>query len=389
MLLLLCVVLEWCLLSPLPAPAITGIDQMPLAASAPMTPDQRLYAAIVGDDQAKAEAALRDGADVNKRYFESQDTPLLMATGWGYDPDMIALLLQHHADPNLRDRYGESPLHFAVKGAGYNLDEQRKLGFKAAEQLGEAHRYRMMQLLLEAGADPNARDQHDHTPLHLLEGDRSVGRLLLLARYHADMNARDDHRQTALHYFAPGHSPAMVRALLRLHADPNVRDDQGRTPLMCVNPWEEETYRALLEGGANVHLRDREGRTALLQLFEQAAQSHNKGFTDNEGESHPENVSPPDERVVRLLLRHGAHVNVADRKGTTPLQWAKQLAAECVERENRRKTMAMVRLLEQAGAKEPVVNSQEMRGQSAKLQGEPMTVRATDGEEIWRRCVWR
>jgi ankyrin repeat protein len=352
-LLLLCVLLEWWKLSPLPAPAITGLHYAPQAAPIPTLPDQRLYAAVQSNDLAEAEAALRDGADVNRRCGEWQYPLLVTAAGFRRNPDMIALLLKHHADPNQRDHSGSSPLHFVANDPDSNPVEVKKLGSKAAGKRAETIQYRMMRLLLEAGADPNARNQSDTTPLHVLanrNNDGAVGRLILLAKYHADLNALNTHRQSALHILANRGAPEMIRALLRLHANPNLRDDEERTPLMCVNSWDEATYRAMLEGGANVHLRDREGRTILLQLFEQAAQSHNHEFTDNEGEFHPEHAAPTDERVVRLLLRYGARVTVADRAGKTPLEWAKQLAAICVDKKNRRKAMVMVRLLEQAGA---------------------------------------
>ena len=60
--------------------------------------------------------------------------------------ESISLLLKGGLDPNSVDNYGQTPLHYAIR-----------MGNKRA-----------MELFLEAGADPNAKDiTHGNTPLHL------------------------------------------------------------------------------------------------------------------------------------------------------------------------------------------------------------------------------
>lgn len=56
-------------------------------------------------------------------------------------PEVVRLLLEHGAEVNVQDKYGHTPLHAAVLGAGTDT----------------------MQLLLEAGADRNLTDAEGDT----------------------------------------------------------------------------------------------------------------------------------------------------------------------------------------------------------------------------------
>ena len=88
--------------------------------------------------------------------------------------------------------------------------------------------------LVEAGADPNARDINGWTPLHQTPGlahDPAVVAWLVEAG--ADPNARENDGWTPLHVAAKqSDDPAVVVALLEGGADPNAREDTaGGTPL--------------------------------------------------------------------------------------------------------------------------------------------------------------
>jgi ankyrin repeat protein len=192
--------------------------------------------------------------------------------------DVIRLLIERGADINARDSAGWTPLHIAV--------------FRPWCELGA------IELLLDSGADVNARDKRGATPLHVaIEGLRTDIAELLLNRG-ADPNAKDRWGGTPLCYAAEGGLWDLVRLLVEHGAGVNARDQEGRTPLYhAVKGWAPlEIIELLLERGADPNAGDTRGYTPLHLAVA-------LGRLD----------------VARLLLAHGADVNVRSEEGWTPL----------------------------------------------------------------------
>lgn len=98
-----------------------------------------------------AELLLGGGAEVNMRTRESRLTPLHVAGLQGLE-EHVELFLSHGADVFATNREGETPLNAACS---------------RAERPSEAGRYlRVIQKLLDAGADPRTAGKKLHTPLH-------------------------------------------------------------------------------------------------------------------------------------------------------------------------------------------------------------------------------
>lgn len=98
-----------------------------------------------------AELLLEGGAEVNVRTRESRLTPLHVAARRGLE-EHVELFLSHEADVLATNREGETPLNAACSGA---------------ERPSEAGRYlRVIQKLLDAGADAGTAGRKQHTPLH-------------------------------------------------------------------------------------------------------------------------------------------------------------------------------------------------------------------------------
>lgn len=98
-----------------------------------------------------AELLLKGGAEINVRMGESRLTPLHVAARRGLE-EHVELFLGHGADVLATNREGETPLNAACSGA---------------ERPSEAGRYlRVVQKLLDAGANPRTAGRKQHTPLH-------------------------------------------------------------------------------------------------------------------------------------------------------------------------------------------------------------------------------
>ncbi len=99
-----------------------------------------MHGAAIADDPAYLEIALARRGDPDARHGETQATPLAGATGPRTDAQ-FRMLLAAGANPDLADRTGNTPLH---KAAMINAGDH-------------------VLALLEAGADPRARNTQDAT----------------------------------------------------------------------------------------------------------------------------------------------------------------------------------------------------------------------------------
>ena len=188
-------------------------------------------------------------------------------------------------------------------------------------------------LLLEHGANADARDDDNCTPLHWASQQGHSEVVLVLVEHGVDADARDDNNRTPLHWASQlGHSE-VVSVLVEHGIDINARDHSNWTPLHGASQnghW--GVVQFLLDHGANAHASDQGGWTPLQWpsyngypqtvriLLERGADANtrdNTNWTPLHGASksgHPE--------VVQVLLEHGADANSRDDSNQTPLHLA-------------------------------------------------------------------
>ena len=142
-----------------------------------------LFEAVVAGDVSKAKSLVQGGANVNEADAEGV-TPLMRAAGIG-NVEMVNALVTAGADVKAVDQKGWTPLFFALYNdekdcgfpevvqalvdAGADVEAQIVYGVRPlmiAAGYGEAA---VVEVLLNAGADPKARNEGDRTALMMVK----------------------------------------------------------------------------------------------------------------------------------------------------------------------------------------------------------------------------
>ena len=256
---------------------------------------------------------LTAGADP-KRFGADGLTPLMLAAGNKDSNDAfecVETLLLHGADPSARDTRGRDALGHAFErlvgvehllpivellaengavdfsGAirrfvvAVNPSQYRTANY-AIETYAPAEAYarrhfwitRVLDALLETGADPLSRDERGANALILACEQQEPDQKYIipwLIRHIPDINLRDNTGRTALLGALSGKGEMkLLHMLLTAGADVNLADDSGMTPLIQLaanrlhdEKQAEELMARLIESGADVDTRDAEGLNAL------------------------------------------------------------------------------------------------------------------------------
>lgn len=235
-------------------------------------------------------------------------TPLICAAR-GDDADVVRALLTLGANPNHKGHSGETALLWAV--ADTHLDVTRVLLAWGAKPNDSAYKgkpmleiaagstsagaERVIQLLLDKGANINAQDSEGRTALMATVNDLLTDKVDFLIRRHAALNTQDHRGRTALMYATMIGSKPTVSALLAARADVNVHDNDGWTALSLARY--ALAHGGPLEGGMVFDGR-LEGREDFVGEMNRAAKLQYGG-------------------IVKMLLKHGAKPSPAPKR-TSP-----------------------------------------------------------------------
>lgn len=234
-----------------------------------------------GDRPELIELLLKAGADAKLTNFANKQ-PLSLAIQGRQSDAAMEPLLKSGSDPNLYATNGLNPLFLAVLN----------------------HRSNAVALLLQHGADPNARvrDPALEWGTPVIMRATTVGVLRQLIQAGADVNATNRSGYPALAQFVG--NAEWATALLERGANPNVVFAEQSRPLhAAVYSLRPETVEALLKHGANPNVLDAKENSPLSIAENYASGVSTSGNTESERARTREKATD----IVVLLKRHGAN----------------------------------------------------------------------------------
>lgn len=260
-----------------------------------------------------AKQLLARGASVVSEYPVPYERPLIIAVCEKAVRDavdaevaigLVQLLLDHGADVNdrvanvfvwqadhrahpastghtcpIREASRGSPklVQFLIDNGADALAKNAK-GYTALHQACQSRNLEVARLLLDIGADPNGTTKPERTtpliaactesqPPKTMSRQQTLYNIVqLLLQRGADPNAKTNKGITPLHLLASGHCLDLgcFDLLLEYGADINAKDKVGATPLhVACQRQDAVLVRALLVAGADVNGKDDLGRTGL------------------------------------------------------------------------------------------------------------------------------
>lgn len=305
-----------------------------------------LYLAVITEDLTTIRNLSRDRAVLGVPV--AGDWPLFAAARLGR-PDIMDELLNAGADPRVRNALGESLLHAAAWGGNPRcIDRAIKAGIatNARDRWGHTPlfvalrrgRASAARMLMKAGA--RLQDVRDGSsgPIDVAvrSGDTKTVELVLLKSAisgvpspsavftavetgHAEVlqellsrgfpaAGQDRWLRTPLHAAASSGNVAAAKLLIRSGANASTRDSAGMTPLhRACEDLHPEVAAVLLDAGANPKTKTKQGADPLYIVLEMGADTWWR-----QQERGMQVSGDPVTRLVRILLRHGAHPRARD-----------------------------------------------------------------------------
>ncbi|KAL2860912.1 uncharacterized protein BJX67DRAFT_386189 [Aspergillus lucknowensis] len=188
---------------------------------------------------------------INKRDHQAiNDRSLLLVSAQQGRLDTVQTLLQAGADPNARGYSGKTALHVAAASKSESAPA-------------------IIASIIQHGGDVNIRDSDQYTPLHRAVQKLALHNIFELIDGSADVNARIPELGSAIQLAflelrsAPKLAKDTISKLLAAGADPNAKDDQGMAPLHKLSGNDYQIADDLLAAGGDPNAQDRDGKTPL------------------------------------------------------------------------------------------------------------------------------
>lgn len=229
-----------------------------------------LHWAVISDQVAMAQYLLDEGANIEGNDELGGYTPLMETSLLS----MVELLVKRGANVNAQNKFNYTPLH---KAAFNFVEDKRK----------ENDMKKIMSLLISKKANADAQDKNGNTPL--MTAVQKIAPTKLLIEGGANVTMSNKNGETALMYAAKG---GLLKVVLGFPV---------------TGPY-TDAAKLLISKGADVNSQDVFGKTALM---------HASGAVNAQGDNYRAYTD-----LVSLLLDNGASLETTDKEGNTALYWA-------------------------------------------------------------------
>jgi ankyrin repeat protein len=237
------------------------------------------------------ETILKTGIDVNEippmygNDFFGNPNALIFAITRKCSLKFVRLLVQSGADITFKDKKGKTAIDYARQNLSWDIVEflsgQAGQKFTPIDQLSKEDLnallvnalaeffitdYTPVDELLKLGADINARDKENKTPLlHAVFCSQPDMNIQYLLDNGADYSLMDEAGDTAVHIACRYARGSLLEMFMKKGADINYRNKQGETLLHTVMKsadWQCDNFaKVLLSKGADVTIKDISGKT--------------------------------------------------------------------------------------------------------------------------------
>jgi ankyrin repeat protein len=239
------------------------------------TTGMNINEAASGNDVAAVQAFLTAGRDVNTLGIFGT-TPLYMAAQGG-NVQMVKLLLDHGAKIDAM-AMGVTPLTIAIwrgytevvrvlvsRGANVNIVSSWKHKFTPIIYCGAYGNAEITKMLIDAGADINARDAKGKSAADWATEYKKFEVLALLRKAGAPASYTGDAKNDIV-MAVLSDDREKVRTLIEGGIDPNTKTKSGKSLLEYAveNKW-SDVVELLIKHGANTTSKDRDGWTVLMK----------------------------------------------------------------------------------------------------------------------------
>ena len=321
-----------------------------------------LYRALTRGDCQMVEALIDAGADVETKPVCG--FPPLLSASYDGNLSIVKMLVEAGASVRATDEYIDTCLTLAAE-KGHTKTVRYLAGLKdvdvnhaADENKTALHsaategRSAMVQALINAGADIEAKDDLGFSPLLHASWSGKFSAVKKLVEAGASVCATGEVSDTCLTLAAEEGHTETVRYLVGLpEVDIEARNYHARPLFLASENGNTAIVKMLVEAGAKVCATDKEGRTCL-EIASGNGHTETVSYLVGLQEVDVKNtdhqhftalhraVSTGHADVVQVLINAGADIEAKDRMGRSPLHWACEGGR-----------LAIVKMLVEAGAK--------------------------------------